>query len=251
MNHIHLHRTFSTNNYLRELLQCQSALEEYTYITAYEQTAGRGQRGNSWEALAGNNLSLSLLLRPEYRADITPFDLNIITSLALYELLSKKLTHPNGLKVKWPNDILIDHKKIAGILTENEWLGNEWEFAIVGIGLNVHQKTFGDYNPKATSIDLENESEGQSNYEEWHHSLALEVVQLIKLRMEMLYRSPDEQRSEYHEHLYRYQEVDALFSTPDGRQFYGTIIGVEPNGLLLIQEGARVHRFAFKEVQFK
>lgn len=250
MKHIHLLEVDSTNNYLKKLLEENEELEEWTYVTAYEQSSGRGQRGNGWESAPGKNLSLSLLLRPKVQNDCTPFDLNIVTSLSLYDLLSSYLHNKQELKVKWPNDILINQCKIAGILTENEWLGNQWAYSIVGIGLNLFQKEFGGYHPKATSLALECDIQEPSDYTSWHHPLAEKLVQLIMQRLKQLYSSPQEIRQEYLTHLYRFQEK-ATFATPNQELFEGTIIGVEPNGLVNIQVGDNVRRFAFKEVIFK
>lgn len=247
MNHIHLERVDSTNNYLKALIENNDALEEWTYVTAYEQTIGRGQRGNSWESEAGKNLSLSLLIRPRVLNEYTPFDLNIVTSLSLIDLLCPKI---NGLKIKWPNDLLVGNKKIAGILTENEWMGNQWAYSIVGIGLNVYQTKYREYIPQATSLSLETLTQQPLDYPSWHHPLAKELVLLIRQRMDQLYSSPLELRKEYLSHLYRYQE-SALYATPDGKEFQGMIVGVEPSGILQIKSNECTRRFAFKEVIFR
>lgn len=252
MKHIHLEETNSTNSYLRELIRKDPKLDAYTYVTTYEQTSGRGQSGNSWEAEPGKNISLSLLLRPEkYQDGYTPFDLNIVSSLSLYDFLAKRLPSKESINVKWPNDILIDGRKIAGILTENEWMGDQWEYAIVGIGLNVFQTQFGAYRPEATSLMLEADIKEPKTYEDWHHSMTKEIVENFQSRFRMLSESPVQVRREYLSYLYRYQEENAPFRIPNGRSFEGTIIGVEPNGLLVIKEGDETHHFAFKEVQFR
>ena len=256
MQHIHLSEVGSTNSYLRAYLEQEGDSGETLYVTAYAQTAGRGQRGNSWEANPGQNLSLSLLLHPKQQDGITLFDLNRVTSLALHELLTQLLPE-KIVAIKWPNDLYVGEKKIAGILTENEWEGAHWKHAIIGVGLNVLQHTFHPYHPAATSLLVEGAHLAHTAcYEAWHHPLATQVVEAITRHLDALYRSPDQVRGKYLQHLYRYQLPNAPFclppdsTAPDGLPFRGTIIGVTPEGLLQIDTGTELRHFAFKQVQF-
>lgn len=251
MRHIHLDQIGSTNSYLKELINSEGSerMDELTYVTTYRQTSGRGQRGNHWESEPGKNMSLSVFLKPSFGSDCTPFDLNIVTSLALHDVLRELDDGSHIMNVKWPNDILIGHKKIAGILTENEWEGAEWKYAIIGIGLNVLQTKFGDYTPPATSLRLENMVDFCDSYEIWHHSLAEKIIKQIEIRYDTLAYDPYSLRREYIRSLYRFRE-ESVFMTPDGKKIKGQIVGVEPNGLLLIETEHGILKFAFKEVRF-
>lgn len=249
MKHIHLQSVGSTNSYMKELLEREPSLPQMTIVSAFEQSSGRGQRGNSWEAAPGQNLSCSILLRPQQRPEISTFDLNVVTSLALRDLLIKFLPH-KSIKVKWPNDILILNRKIAGILIENEWLGSEWTYAIVGIGLNVLQEDFANYTPQATSIAIEG-GKVSTQYEVWHLQLIEQLAECLERRLDQMYHALAELRLEYHQNLYAYLDPEQLYTLPSGEQFRGQLIGVKNNGLLTIEKEGKQQLYAFKEIKFE
>jgi BirA family biotin operon repressor/biotin-[acetyl-CoA-carboxylase] ligase len=124
---VHLDVTGSTNDRAREL-----ALEGApagTVVVAEQQTAGRGRQGRSWSAPRGTALTLSALLRPK------PADLPLLPlACAVAVCETCEAVSPVGCQIKWPNDVLIDGRKVAGILIESR-PGDGW--AVVGIGLNV------------------------------------------------------------------------------------------------------------------
>ena len=122
-------------------------------ILADQQTAGRGQRGKNWEATAGENLFMSLIVKPE----LTSNDFAFFSMMVAVVLSSYIETLFNGwqIAIKWPNDIYINDKKASGILIENTWKGAEWQYAVVGIGLNVNQQNFPSNIPNGTSLFIE------------------------------------------------------------------------------------------------
>src|SRR5690606_36825902 len=148
MTVIKLNATASTNDYLRNLCTVQS-LENYTTVTTEIQTQGKGQRGNKWISEPHKNLIFSILIKDSLPKDSSVFDLNIAISTAIITAL-ERFEIPK-ISVKWPNDILADGKKIAGILIENSFSGQHAFFSIVGIGLNVNQTDFDGF-PKASSL---------------------------------------------------------------------------------------------------
>lgn len=248
MELIHLPEVDSTNNYLRKLLEELPELPQYTMVDAYAQTAGRGQRGNHWESAPGQNISCTLLLRPQLPEGATTFDLNVLVSLALYDTLSRYID-PESIFIKWPNDIIIcQDRKIAGILIENEWLGSSLEYSIIGIGLNVQQTTFGDYYPVATSLAIEG-SQLPEEYHEWHYPLLEQIANRIKRREEHLRQDLQGLRQEYHHHLLGLGE-ERPYALPDGTQLTGTIQRVEPNGLLAVSTSHGIRLFPFKQIRF-
>ena len=119
------------------------------YITDC-QTAGRGQRGNSWEARPGLNLTFSILLRPHTIYPAGAFAVSMLTSLSIADALSDLLNGRDVL-IKWPNDIYVDDLKLCGILIENS-LTSRIERSIVGIGINVNQRTFVSDAPNPVSM---------------------------------------------------------------------------------------------------
>lgn len=139
---IELESVDSTNNYAAE----RSGLPEMghgTVILAQEQTAGRGQRGRTWISAKGLDLTFSLVLRPTDLKAAGQFVISKVAALALHDVVTEALRTSAGLgggmvRIKWPNDILIGSRKVAGILIQNELVGDRVAFCVVGIGLNVN-----------------------------------------------------------------------------------------------------------------
>ena len=154
--YIKLNEVSSTNDYITDLLNNnkQSLLEGLTVFTQC-QTAGKGQRGNVWKSEDGKNLLVSFLFYPKFLMIKDYFNLNIFVSLAMTDLLKSLLVYDNyDIKIKWPNDIYVNNKKIAGILIENSFQKNHIAQSIIGIGININQISFEDLNDKATSLKL-------------------------------------------------------------------------------------------------
>lgn len=124
-------------------------------VAAREQTAGRGQRGNTWESGPGLNLSFSIVLRPAGIHPARQFCISEAVALAVAETVEEEL-RSNGVDdrvyVKWPNDIYVGDRKICGILIENTITGTHIDKSIVGIGLNVNQREFLSDAPNPVSI---------------------------------------------------------------------------------------------------
>lgn len=148
---IWLNETTSTNDALRQL--AQQGAPAGTVVVADHQTAGRGRRGNPWVAPAGRNLLVSILLRPEFPMEIWP-QLTHATALALAQFLESTGLTP---QIKWPNDVLVNDRKICGILLET-FTHQEGAFVILGLGLNVNE-TAEEFPPElastATSLAIE------------------------------------------------------------------------------------------------
>ncbi len=140
-NKIQLRRVDSTNNYARQLVQDKLPIEGTVVITD-KQTEGRGQRQNSWVSEADLNLTCSFILRPVFLAAKDQFILSAVTALAVLNTINPFMDEGKEVKIKWPNDILVNGKKIAGILIENTLRKTNLETSILGIGLNVNQIDF-------------------------------------------------------------------------------------------------------------
>jgi BirA family biotin operon repressor/biotin-[acetyl-CoA-carboxylase] ligase len=145
----------STNTFAWEQLS-QGALRHGDVIQAAHQTGGRGRFNNrTWADQPGASLLMSIVLT-EINMSTLPI-LSFVTGLAAIRALRKGQTamHGDKIKLKWPNDILIDRKKIAGILIENCWSGSDLKGCVVGIGINVNQSSFqGDLDRTATSLKI-------------------------------------------------------------------------------------------------
>ncbi len=124
----------STNNYIADHPDLHD-LADGTAVLAYRQSAGRGQRGRGWLSTPGKDLTVSFLLRPQSLSLHHAFLFNKAIALGVRKTVARFVT--NTVKIKWPNDILIQSRKVSGILIEMSWLKDRCQYAIVGVGLNV------------------------------------------------------------------------------------------------------------------
>lgn len=153
---IHYYETIgSTNDQLKAMLDAP----EFTCVTADEQTAGRGRRERSWHSAPGAGLYLSVLLRPEIEASRIPL-LSLLAAVAVAETILGFQISNLRLDIKWPNDVLVNDRKVSGILIESTSTPNERPRFIVGIGVNLNHQSFPpEISEIATSLKLES---GQS-----------------------------------------------------------------------------------------
>ncbi len=150
-NLIFLPEVGSTNSYATELLKNVNVAEGTVVHTA-NQTQGKGQRGNSWETQIASNLTVSIVLKPTFLELKNQFFLYQITALACYDVMAELLGNSQyDIKIKWPNDILVNGKKIAGILIENIITQSLLNYSVVGVGINVNQPFF-HKSTNATSL---------------------------------------------------------------------------------------------------
>lgn len=213
-----------------------------TCFAADYQTKGKGQRNNTWYSDSGQNILLSVLLYPTFLPVGRIFQLTKVAALAVLQTVQQFV--PNGIScIKWPNDILLNNKKIAGILIENQFSGNTILASVFGIGINVNQKKFEvttSYSP--TSLFLETN-------QEFDRSTILPVLfQNIEKWYDILQQNTSWLDREYLSYLLGFQEK-RLFQNKSGI-FEGFIIGVHSSGKLAIQIQNTVEYFDFKEVEF-
>lgn len=143
----------STNKYC-ELLNLRE-VEEFTVILARRQTAGIGQRGNHWESSPDKNLTFSLVLKPALLPVPDQYQLTKAVSLGVTDWLAPLVPYGKSrVKIKWPNDIYVDDKKICGMLITNRVTGDRLSASIAGIGMNINQQEFPDWVPNPTSLRL-------------------------------------------------------------------------------------------------
>ncbi len=134
----------STNITAVDLLR-RNEIGHGAVIIAKDQSNGKGQRGNSWNSEKGENLLCSFVLRPSGLLASNQFLLSAVAALAVQHTVEKTLLNAPSveyIKVKWPNDVLINKKKVAGILIENSVQSNEVSTSVIGIGINVNQMEF-------------------------------------------------------------------------------------------------------------
>ena len=136
---IRLDSVNSTNNYTATLINGNAA--EGTVVITHEQTAGRGQRGNLWISEPGKNLTCTYLLRPKFLRISDQFILNKAIALAAAKAIQQFIPRID-VHIKWPNDIFLQNKKVAGILVETSMQGGHIVSCLAGIGINVNQQQF-------------------------------------------------------------------------------------------------------------
>lgn len=236
-------RLSSTNKKVRDLNQ-QQVLEEGTIVTAFEQYAGKGYGSNSWESAAGENLTVSYLLRPGFLPPHQQFWLTRTVSLALRDTVKNYVLPNHRVTIKWPNDIYVDDKKIAGILIENNIMGETIRECICGIGLNINQRRFESDAPNPVSLH-------QLTGEHYNiYDLLNELSRYLNHWYEMLFTGKFTHIEEqYRQSLYRL-DTESTFQQ-DEIKFKGYLKGTDQYGRLLIetQEGT-LNAFDFKEVKF-
>lgn len=232
----------STNKFALEYLSETNPMEG-TVISTPKQTAGRGQRGNYWESEPYKNISLSIILYPKFLAATAQFELSKIVALAVRDLIQ---THcDKQVKVKWPNDIYIEDRKVAGILIQNSLSGTSIKNAVVGIGININQETFLSNAPNPTSLKLETGKE-------------FDLQQLIKelcKHVELWYlklKSHQKQsiNDSYLNALYQFNEPCEYQIVETGEVFKGKIIGIANSGQLKIKTQIGILSFNMKAIKF-
>lgn len=237
---INLDAVDSTNSYFSK------ALKEYKYpegsiISTTYQNSGKGQGDNTWESEKEKNLLFSLVLYPDFLAIENNFLLSKVISLGILNYLKTKT---KKVKIKWPNDIYINDKKIAGILIENAIKGSSINQCIVGIGLNLNQTQFISNAPNPVSL----------------HQVTGDLYstkdELIKLRnhIQTFYEKLKtakytEINEEYINCLYRF---NAFFTyNINNEPIKAKITGVNEFGhLQIITENRKKMEFEFKEIEF-
>ncbi len=235
----------STNDEAAQIIAAEEPAEGLIVITD-AQLAGRGQRGNVWQAESGQNLTMSLVLRPSFLTATEQFWLNIAVSLGISDALDP-LTE-GLLRIKWPNDIYVENTKMGGILIENTLHGTAIAWSVTGIGLNVNQAQF-SYQ---TATSLQKRFPLADGYS--LPSLLTTIAERIEQRyLQLRAGKRSDLKTAYLQRLFRYQEAH-WFEREDAQghwqRFEGYIVGIDEAGRLAIATGNRIQYFGFKEVSF-
>ncbi len=228
----------STNDLASVLITEQKAKNGTVIYTDY-QSSGKGQRGNYWESNREENILISTILDTKFVIPTDFFDLTIITSLAIYDLLKEYLKEE--IKIKWPNDLMYMNKKVGGILIENFINQNKIKWCIVGVGLNINQQEFNEKNAISLSMICNQTFNREELINLLLQKLEARYFQLQKKKMEYL-------RKEYLNSLYWKDEVHVYRA--NGMNFNGKIKGVENSGKLRIELDSGVRLFDFKEIEY-
>jgi BirA family biotin operon repressor/biotin-[acetyl-CoA-carboxylase] ligase len=236
---IYMPECHSTNDEGHRLVQAQEG-DDGTIIITDSQPGGRGQRGNRWLAEPGKSLTFSIVVKPKRLRVSDQSLLTMVVSLGIHDWLSDLL--PKEItRIKWPNDVLVNDRKICGILIENHVAGNFISHAIIGIGINVNQSNFNV--PQAISLKMVTGKtfELQTCFEELVACIEVRYLMLDKKELALI-------KAGYLERLYWIGEQH-LFSS-SGIRFTGTITGTDEFGRLEIETNGIRKSFDLKEVTF-
>lgn len=228
---IHLSVVHSTNSYTTELLS-HNGISSWTVVSCDDQYAGKGQRGKRWEVIPRQNLTFSIaveaMLPLEHQFSISACVVSaFINTLEAYAIKAS---------FKWPNDILVDGNKIAGILIENQVADGQVKWSIIGIGLNVNQVDFPDYPWPATSM---RKLRGDVDFD-IEELLELLVKSIKQAWKEMSNLSADQRLNELNSKLYKIGE--SLRFESNDHLYSGRLLGIASDGgiRLYLPEGERV-----------
>ncbi len=230
----------STNSHALQLLKDTNP-SGGTVVMALNQTEGRGQQTNAWESESGKNLTISLILRPDFILAQDQFQVSMLISLGVSDYLK---TYTENVSIKWPNDIYIKDKKIAGILIEQSIMGAHLSHSVCGIGLNVNQTKFVSDAPNPISLQIMT----NENYN-LEDELTKLLASIEKRYLQIQNGNPQQLEQDYLDALYWMNETHE-FEDEDG-DFSGQIVGISEFGQLLIKdEENEVRTYNFKEVSF-
>ena len=235
----------STNTYLRELNGGDPAYD-YEVAVASFQTAGRGQKGNTWESEAGKNLLFSILAHPSGIKVQEQFYISEAIALSVSDSVIAFIgpEYADGVSVKWSNDVYWNDFKMAGILIENTLQGSSILDTVAGVGLDVNQEVFVSDAPNPismrniTGLAFDLDALLNDIVERFIGYMEAGTTEL-RNKTDKLYRSRLYRREGYHK-----------FRDSNG-EFEARIKGIRPDGCLMLQTRTGEHRvYEFKQVQF-
>lgn len=232
----------STNRYCEELLAKSNPLP-FTVISADYQTRGSGQIGSKWISDRGQNALMSVIVYPGFINVSESFKLHYMAALACVETLACYLDE-SRITVKWPNDILIDKKKTAGILIKNTFTGSAIRHSILGFGVNVNQADF-DALPGLPITSLAQAT--------GHRNDIPAFRKLLYEKFREMYRLTEEGpglKEVYMMKLYGYDQPFSYYDCSDQRYRRGKIIDVTEDGRLAVKTDGEVCLYGFKEIKF-
>lgn len=230
----------STNNYAMGMIQNGEA-ESGMAVFAMNQTHGKGRREKRWKAAPGLNILLSVIAQTPQQSVLQQFPVSAAAALGCFDLLAKYTQAP--IKIKWPNDIYLDDRKAGGLLIENVISGTNWQWCVVGAGINVNQTDFEEHENHPISLSLVT-------------GFQYDVIQMAsQLQLSILNRLKQLEAGgmsglieEYNFHLFAKNLVVKL---KKGSAVFKTMIrGVTAHGKLMTRD-VMERQFAFDEVEFR
>ena len=229
----------STNAFLKGISSNQK-LENYTVVSAENQTNGKGQMGAVWSSEKGKNLIMSVFVKDAV-ADISQiYTLNVAVAISIVQGL-ETFNIPN-LRIKWPNDIMSYNFKIGGLLIENNIKSDGTLSSIVGLGLNINQTNFENL-PKASSLAKICDTSFDKE------KILFAIIEKLKINIANLSSESNFLWAEYEQLLFK-KGVPMPFNDFKNQNFMGIIQGVSTSGnLQVLLEDDSIAEYSLKEIQ--
>ncbi|HUX61127.1 MAG TPA: biotin--[acetyl-CoA-carboxylase] ligase [Ignavibacteriaceae bacterium] len=236
-NFIYSEEVESTNSFL--LNKANKFNSDGTILLAEKQTKGRGRKERVWYSAKGQNLTFSILLTSKKylgkKFNLLNFTTSLSVAFALENLYQLKT------ELKWPNDVLVNGKKICGILLESTSQGNKIERVVIGVGLNVNQGLFqGNFNLEPTSVKLEL---GESVDRE---KLLAELLNTFEELIQKIDTNPNEIMKDWKDRCNLIGEKISV--TEDGTTKYGIFDDLDEEGFLLLKTKNKIEKIHFGDV---
>ena len=229
----------STNVYAAQLIAKKNP-SSGTVIDTAHQTHGHGQKDRKWWSPAGLNITLSVILRPEWLLIERQFLLNVMTSLSIVNTIKEFTT--KSVEVKWPNDVYVGGKKISGILIQNGIQGKKIQHTIIGIGLNVNQYIWPVDVQNPTSLALISKSEIELA------ELKEKLLSNLEIEYQNIQSEPDASIQRYVDLLYK-KDILSTFYFGD-KEVQGTIKTIDIFGRLIIATREGNQTYNLGEISF-
>jgi len=237
-NQIILNEIDSTNQFLLDLNKTTNLNTPIVVTTDY-QFQGRGRKSKSWDSERGKNLLISILFKHDLSIN-EQFNFSMLISLAISDFISFYVK--KDISIKWPNDIMIKNKKVAGFIIDNIVADSIIHTSVLGVGININQTTFNKYLPQATSLSLENQYEYHLN----------EIKESFLFCIEKRYKSflsKSYSLNEYNDMLYLRNKF--LLFEIDNVKLNAKIINVNDSGkIILMFEDKKLKSFGVNDIRF-
>jgi BirA family transcriptional regulator, biotin operon repressor / biotin---[acetyl-CoA-carboxylase] ligase len=231
----------SSNNYAMQLIDADTAQPGLTIVTQ-QQTQGKGQRGRQWADILGQSLLMSIITAPQIALD-KQFIFSAAVAVAVAETI-QSLDEMLDVRVKWPNDIIINDKKTGGILIENVLRGSNWTYSIVGLGVNILQANFPAELPNAGSLKIASGKE--YNISQLMHKIRENILQQTSGILNDI-----EVMEQYNTLLYRIHS-EQTFTNANGEEWKGIVVQATADGRLEVQlNDGEIVRYTHGSVTWK
>lgn len=231
----------STNSYIKKL--SGDEIEQGMLCLTDHQTKGRGQYERKWESERGKNLTFSLAFKPS--ANDRLHVLTLACALAIVEYLNDSVDGEPCACIKWPNDVMLNNRKVAGLLTETVFSGNVLDRLVIGIGLNVNQQKFpGEIAKGATSLSLEMKKSVN------REKLLCDILQRIEHKYQLWDRHKNELIKEINRNIIGYGQWIGLIIDEQLQEDPYKLLGINEHGeLMMLNQDGGLESFSYEQIR--